>query len=78
MTYVNPARKALADAKRAMSKITMTTKCLGCSREFKKTLNWFNRQKFKCPACGSELDQQPLRDLNLGALKTIQAALQKK
>ena len=37
MTYVNPARKALADAKRAMSKITMTTKCLGCSREFKKT-----------------------------------------
>lgn len=45
------------------SRLCLTTKCLSCRQEFKKTLTWFNRQKFKCPACGSELDQQPLRDL---------------
>lgn len=76
--YINPARKVIADGKRALSKITITAKCPGCSQEFTKSGAWFNRVKFKCPACGSKFDPQPFRDLAASAIKQAKAALERR
>ena len=77
MQYEDPRSKIFFDAMRGASKITIATKCLGCSQEFKKSGTWFIRHK-KCPACGADFDPQPFRDAALAASKKVQALLKQK
>lgn len=77
MNYINPARKVLADAKRARAKIDLTSKCLACGQSYTHRIPWFERHEFKCPACGGQIDGEPLRQMTLAAIKDFKSALKR-
>lgn len=75
MKYVNPAAKVIADGKRAMAKVDLTTSCLKCHKEFKRRLSWFYKGNFKCPDRGGDFDQQPLNQMTINALENMRKRL---
>jgi len=77
MRYKNPARKVLADGKRAAAGISLTTKCLGCGKSYTHKLPWFQRYDFKCPACGGEIDSEPLRQMTITAAQDLLLSLKR-
>jgi rubredoxin len=60
MKYINPARKVIADGKRALAKIELTFQCPRCPFRRKKKLVRLQRDDLYCPACGAKLKREKL------------------
>jgi peptide subunit release factor 1 (eRF1) len=78
MSYVNPAKAVLAGAKRQNAKTKLVSSCLGCGVKYEKSVLWFQTQKFKCPACGGEIDKKPMTAMALEALGKLKQALKQR
>ena len=47
------------------------TKCTACGNPQTQSLSWLHIKRFICPSCGGKLDDQPLRQLTLAAMRKL-------
>ena len=71
----SPEKEILARAKRAIAKVSFTSKCLACGKSHTKTGAWLDRHKFKTLCCDAEFDPVPFRELAKSAIETRQAEI---
>jgi hypothetical protein len=58
-----------------MDSADITTKCLACGKSVAHPMAWFETNP-KCPACGGDLDREPLRRAADAAVKLWEQAKQ--
>ena len=48
-----------------------TVKCIACAKSHTQTLSWLQAKRFVCPSCGGRLDDAPLHQLTLLAMRKL-------
>jgi transposase-like protein len=56
---------------RANGTKVFTVKCTACGKEHTQNLRWLQTKRFICPSCGGKLDDFPLHQLTLSAMREL-------
>jgi hypothetical protein len=71
MSDTEHIQKIAADTMRANATKVFTTKCAACGKNHTQTLRWLQKKRFVCPSCGGRLDDHPLHQLTLLAMRKL-------
>ena len=64
-------QKTVSDISRANATKLFTVKCTACAESHTQTLGWLQTKRFVCPSCGGRLDDAPLHQLTLTAMRQL-------
>src|ERR1041385_8952815 len=62
-------KKIIADVSRANAKKVFTVKCTACGKGYTQNFSWLQKRRFICPSCNGRLDDYPLHQLTLLAMR---------
>jgi hypothetical protein len=64
-------QKMASDIMRANATKVFTVKCTACAMSHTQALSWLQAKRFVCPSCGGRLDDDPLHQLTLLAMRKL-------
>ncbi len=66
-------QKIASDILSANTTNVFTAKCTACGKSQTQSLSWFQARRFVCPLCDGKLDEAPLHQLTLLAVRQLRS-----
>jgi hypothetical protein len=73
MSNAEQFKKIARDIMRENATRVFTTKCTACAKSYTQRLSWLQAKRFVCPSCGGRLDDAPLHQLTLSAMRELRS-----
>jgi len=71
MSDTDQIQKIVSDISRANATKVFTVKCTACGKSQTQNFRWLQARRFVCPSCGGRLDDYPLHQLTMSAMREL-------